>query len=274
MKKLAVIFASVLIFIILYARFIGTKGIKINEYKIVNESIVDAYHGLKIVHLSDIHYGSIVNSKKLCKIVDKINEIKPDIVVLTGDLLDQKYQYNTEEIISCLSRINARLGKYAISGNHDLPIEDYYNIIENANFINLDNKYDLIYDGTNTPIVISGMSSNIIDTTDIGVKTESFNNYIKDNDVYSILLMHEPDYADYLNLDNYDLILAGHTHGRQVNIPLISNIFLPIMGKKYYNGYYRLNNTDLYVSSGLGTSGLRLRLFQKPSFNLYRITNK
>ncbi len=285
MKKYIIIAFSVIVFIILYARFIGTKGIKVNEFKVVNKNLNEAYHGLKIVHISDIHYGSIVDGKKLCKVADKINEIKPDIVVLTGDLLDKRLKYTDEEITSCLSKINARLGKYAISGNHDVPVEEYYEIIENAGFTNLDNKYELIYDNSDEPIVISGMSSNLVDGHNVEYtiandsilkeKTKELTEYKSHNEnIYSILLLHEPDFVDNLDLDNYDLILAGHTHGRQVNIPIISNMFLPIMGKKYYGSHYTVDNTELYISSGLGTSGWRLRLFQKPSFNLYRITKK
>ena len=135
MKKFAIIMASAILMLILYARFVGTKGIKINEYKVVNKDIADAYHGLKIVHISDIHYGSIINGKKLCKIADKINSLKPDIVVLTGDLLDKRFNYVDNEISNCLSHIEARLGKYAISGNHDEPVEEYYDIIEKAGFM-------------------------------------------------------------------------------------------------------------------------------------------
>ena len=91
--------------------------------------------------------------------------------------------------------------------------------------------------------------------------------------IYNILLIHEPDYIKDINYSKYDLILAGHSHGGQVRLPLIGSIYNPNGSKLYHNDYYKINNTDLYISSGLGTSIYDFRLFNRPSFNLYRLTN-
>lgn len=280
MKKkviiISIIIVAIITIILLYARFIGTSGLKINEYKITNPNITNKYHGLKVVHLTDIHYGTTINEKKLKYLVEQINFINPDIVVLTGDLLDETVEYNKDEIINNLKEIKAKLGKYAISGNHDYPIENYNSIIKESGFTNLDNTYELIYNNTNQPIIISGISSNLIDTTDLNTKTEKFNEYISTNGkpIYSILLIHEPDYIDNLDLNNYDLVLAGHSHNGQINIPLLKKLYLPVGSYKYIDGHYNINNTDIFVSNGIGTSGVKFRLFSKPSFNFYRITNK
>ena len=280
MKKIIITLIIIILLIssiLLYSRFIATKGLKIKEYKVVNTKITDSYHGLKIVHLSDIHYGSTINEKELNNIVNKINEIKPDIVVLTGDLIDDRLSFDKDKIINCLSKIEANLGKYAISGNHDLPIDDYNYIIKESGFTNLDNKYDLIYYKSNDPIVISGIG---YDGEDVGIKTEQFDKYISElkaddvKPIYSILLIHEPDTVDNLDLNKYDLVLAGHSHGGQVRIPFIGKLYTPEGAKKYYDEYYKISNTDLYISSGLGTSMYKFRLFNRPSFNFYRITNK
>ena len=106
MKKFIIIIVVIIIIIslgLLYSRFIATKGLKVKEYKIINNKIIDEYHGLKIVHISDIHYGSTVSETELINIVDKINETNPDIVVLTGDLLDERLEYNKEIIVRELS---------------------------------------------------------------------------------------------------------------------------------------------------------------------------
>ena len=76
--------------VIIYSYFIGTSGLKVKEYNIKSKNIPDEFYGLKIVQLSDIHYGYHFNKKKLENVVKKINEIKPDIVVLTGDIVDNK----------------------------------------------------------------------------------------------------------------------------------------------------------------------------------------
>lgn len=280
MKKVIIVLTIIILTIsicVLYSRFIATSGLKIKEYKVVNSKITDSYHGLKIIHLTDIHYGSTIYEKELNNIVNKINEIKPDIVVLTGDLIDERIDFNKDVIINCLSKIKSNLGKYAISGNHDIPIDDYNYIIKESGFTSLDNKYDLIYSKTNEPIIISGIGYG---KEDIGIKTEQFDKYISElteddiKPIYSILLVHEPDTVDNLDLNKYDLILSGHSHGGQVRLPFIGKLYTPNGAKKYYDDYYKINNTDLYISSGLGTSLYKFRLFNKPSFNFYRITNK
>ena len=90
---------------------------------------------------------------------------------------------------------------------------------------------------------------------------------------YKIILCHEPDYIDKI-LKDYDvnLVLSGHSHNGQINIPYIKKFFLPKGSRKYYDNYYRVKDTDLYISSGIGVSRLNLRMFNKPSMNFYRIT--
>ena len=280
MKKIIIILIVIVLLIssiLLYSRFVATKGLKVKEYKVVNTKITNSYHGIKVVQLSDVHYGSTINEKELNNIVDKINEINPDIVVLTGDLIDDRISYNKDIIINCLNKINAKLGKYAISGNHDLPLDDYNYIIKESGFTNLDNTYELIYNKSSEPIIISGIGYG---EEDVGIKTEQFDKYISElkaddiKPIYSILLVHEPDTVDNLDLSKYDLVLAGHSHNGQVRLPFIGALYTPDSAKNYYDEYYKINNTDLYISSGLGTSMYKFRLFNKPSINFYRITNK
>lgn len=282
MRKFIVITCIIVLIIsglLLYSRFIATSGLNVKEYKVVNDKISDEYHGLKIVHLSDIHFGSTITEKDLDHLVNKVNELNPDIVVITGDIIDERISYDKNILINYLKQIQSKLGKFAISGNHDLPLDDFNSIVEESGFTNLDNTYKLIYANSSKPIIISGISSNYSDSSNIGTKTAEFDSYIANltddiKPIYSILLIHEPDFIDSLNVDNYDLILAGHSHGGQVKLPLIKKLYTPYGAKKYYDEYYKVNQTDLYISSGLGTSKLKFRLFNRPSINFYRITNK
>lgn len=282
MRKFIVITCIIVLIIsglLLYSRFIATSGLNVKEYKVVNDKITDEYHGLKIVHLSDIHFGSTITENDLDHLVNKVNELNPDIVVITGDIIDERISYDKNILIDYLKKIQSKLGKFAISGNHDLPLDDFNSIVEESGFTNLDNTYELIYANSNKPIIISGISSNYSDSSNIDTKTAKFDNYIANltddiKPIYSILLIHEPDFIDSLNIDNYDLILAGHSHGGQVKLPLIKKLYTPYGAKKYYDEYYKVNQTDLYISSGLGTSKLKFRLFNRPSINFYRITNK
>ena len=119
-KKWKIIFLVILIIATLFIllRYIGNMGIKVKEYKIINNNIGNFY-GLKIVHVTDLHYG-MTNEKKLKKLVKEINLTKPDIVLFTGDLVDKNTEYNKEIdniLIENLKNINAYYGKYYVNGD-------------------------------------------------------------------------------------------------------------------------------------------------------------
>lgn len=278
MYKIIILIFIVIVFFVLYSRFISTKGLEIKEYKIENNKIPDSFYGVKIVHISDIHYGRTTKVKELKNMVDKINLLKPDIIVLTGDFFDNEKEIPKEEqrkIIEVLNRLNANIGKYAVSGNHDLYQSIWNDFITSCGFKNLNDTYEIIYNKSNEPIMISGLSSNLKNKLSTSDRIKESLEYINslENPIYQILLIHEPDYITKFDYSKYDLILAGHSHGGQVRLPFIGAVpfVLPEGSKKYYESYYSLNNTDLFISSGIGCSTMNFRFLNKPSFNLYRI---
>lgn len=266
--------------IYLYGTYVEVKNLKVHEYQIKNEKITENFNGYKIVHLSDIHYGRVFNLKDLKKLVKKVNNFKPDIVVITGDLIDKDTKMTTtkaEKISTELSKISAESGKYAISGNHDMKFDEWENIINSGGFTNLNNSYDTIYNKGYNFMVIAGISSfkDKEAITNKNQKTENYlNSFEKDGPIYKILLMHEPDYIDQLKNNPYDLILAGHSHAGQIKIPFVGPIYTPKGAKKYTDGHYKVNSADLYVSNGIGVSLYNFRLFNTPSFNVYRLIQK
>ena len=278
--KFIIIFILIIAAILLYSRFIATKGLVTKEYKITSSSIQDNFHGFKIVHISDVHYGRTTDKKDLNNMVKEVNLLKPDIVVLTGDLIDKDTKLDDilkGEISEALNSINANVGKYAISGNHDNNFSEWESIINDGGFKNLNDTYELIYNDGYTPILLAGLSSNLnnqIDITERYNKILEYSNNENIKELYKILLIHEPDYISNIDHSNFNLILAGHSHNGQVRLPFIGGIILPNGAKKYYKEHYKINNTDLYISSGIGTSGISFRLFNKPSINFYRLTNK
>lgn len=278
--KFIIIFILIIAAILLYSRFIATKGLVTKEYKITSSSIQDNFHGFKIVHISDVHYGRTTDKKDLNNMVKEVNLLKPDIVVLTGDLIDRDTKLDDAlkgEISEALSSINANVGKYAISGNHDSNFSEWESIISDSGFKNLNDTYELIYNDGYTPILLAGLSSNLnnqVDITERYNKILEYSNNENIKELYKILLIHEPDYINNIDYSNFNLILAGHSHNGQVRLPFIGGIILPNGAKKYYKEHYKINNTDLYISSGIGTSGISFRLFNKPSINFYRLTNK
>ena len=264
--------------ILLWSRYVTTSMLDVKESKIVNEKLPESFRGLKILHLSDVHYGKTIDKSKLKKVVERINLINPDIVVFTGDLIDKDTKI-TDKLIKNLSSelkyIDAKLGKYAIKGNHDYSSDSFIEIMENSEFILLDNNYDLIYNNNNDNIIIMGLSSSIKTEIDYSKVLEYYNLENSNKNIFSIVLMHEPDNIDeLLKYNDISLVLAGHSHGGQIRLPYIGGIIKTKDAIKYNEEYYKVNNTDLYVSFGIGTTTYPFRLFNMPSINFYRIYNK
>lgn len=277
-------FLKLFIFLILiigltiaYGFFIEPKLITVKEQKITIDNWPDNFNGFKIVHISDLHYGRVFDNKSLKKLVSSINEQKPDIVVLTGDLIDKDTNMTTStanQISNLLSKIEATSGKYAINGNNDLNFDEWTNIITGGGFKDLNNTYDTIYKDGYSNIFIAGAST-IKDKLSINDKLKAsidyLNSFEKDGPVYKILLVHEPDVIDDMSVNPFDLILAGHSHAGQVRLPFIGAVILPDGAKKYYDSHYKIDNSDLYISNGLGVSNYNFRLFNTPSYNIYRL---
>ncbi len=272
LKKIIIITIISLLLIFFYSTFIGTKIIDIKESKIESNILPDSFHGLKIVQLSDIHYGTSINKKQLTKIVTKVNNLKPDIIVFTGDLIDKNISLTEESINDIIEVLNTLESsyKYAIQGDEDLNNKEYKNIIEKTNFKLLENESTLLYYKDTTPIVITGYNP-IITSPNYTILT----NLVDDQDTtnyFKLVLTHEPDSIDKFIKYNPNLILSGHTLGGIFKVPFINKpIFLPNNSKKYNKEYYKIENTDLFISDGLGTSGLNSRLFNHPEINLYRL---
>lgn len=267
--------------LLLYSRFISTKGLKVKEYKITSTIISDNFHGFKIVHISDVHYGRTVGNEDLDKLVSEVNLLKPDLVVLTGDLIDKDTILTTEtisEIENNLKNIKATVGKYAISGEDDTNFNEWEIIINNSGFKNLNDSYELIYSNGYSPILLAGIKTNSISPDTLTERYQAIEEYLNSdeylNNIYKILIMHEPDFIDNINYSYFNLILAGHSHKGQINIPLFGPINTLEHSKKYYDEYYKLGNSDFYISSGIGTSDYSFRFCNKPSINFYRLTNK
>ena len=277
--KLFLIIILIIGLIIAYGFLIEPKLITVKEQKITINNLPDNFDGFKIVHISDIHYGRLFDEESLKKLVKSINEQKPDIVVLTGDLIDKDTHMTTNmanKVSKYLNNISATTGKYAINGNNDLNFDEWYNIITNGGFRDLNNTYDTIYKDGYQSIFISGAST-IKDKLSINDKLKTsvdyLNSFQKDGPVYKILLLHEPDAIDDLTVNPFDLILAGHSHAGQIRLPIIGPVYLPDGAKKYYENHYKIENADLYISNGLGVSNFNFRLFSVPSYTLYRLVN-
>ncbi len=272
MKKILttiLLFLIVIFSLLLYSRFIGIKGLKTNEITIEG-NIPKSYNGLKIVHFADIHYKKVITEKEIKRLIKEINNIKPDIVLFTGDLTDKDYKLTGSDIkflIQQLSKIETIYGSYAILGDQDLQNKDtIHNIYIQSNFILLENTTTIIQNEKGEKILLGGISN-------------SLNNNINTNEEnipYKVILIHEPDNTDEMlkNDPTISLILASHSINGSINIPIIKRFFLPKGAKKYFKPHYKINQTDLYISNGIGLNQINFRLFNTPSINYYRLKRK
>ncbi len=268
--KITIIVLLIILLNVLYTKYISTLGIIVKEEAIYSSDISEDFSGLKVVQFSDLHYGSTIFLDEVKNLVKIINLRKPDIIVFTGDLIDENYKLSLkkqEQLTSVLGKLNASMGKYAVSGEED--DDDFLSILNQCNFNVLDNSSDVIYSSDNSTMTIVGLSSKEINQN---VEAAFTNTNPKD---FTITLVHEPDSADdILESHRSDLILAGHSHNGQVRIPKIEPFIRKEGAKKYPDEFYKLDNSKLYVSSGIGCSDFNFRLGARPSINFFRLRRK
>lgn len=260
-----------------YTTYISSVKIKVREYRITEKKIPASFNGLKIIQLTDLHYGTTMFNENVKDIVKMTNDRKPDLIVFTGDLINKNYKLTNkeqEEIIKELKKLSASLGKYAIIGDEDN--EKTNNILNQANFTILKNESELIYQKNNEPILLVGLSSNS-KNQNIEKAYSYFKQNVFNSNIYTITLLHEPDTVDdIIGSYNSDLFLAGHSNNGNIRLPFVKYSLFKVDGaKKYDQDYYNLGNSKLYISSGLGTTNQsNIRLFCRPSINFFRLSNQ
>ena len=278
-KKKSFRFLNILLFIVIlslgafmYSKYLGVKGLITYEYRVDSDILSSNFSGAKIIHISDLLYGSSVNNDDLDRLVKKVNYLKPDIIVFTGDMVHSSYKMNDkskDKLIETFKNMNATLGKYAIKGENDY--NDYYeDIIKNSNFTLLNNSYEKIYYKDNNYIYITGLPSMIKEDINLD---DAFSFYSDENRKYTICLIHEGNIINKINDSDYevDLILGGHSLNGSVIIPYYGSLFIPKESSDYYAHEYQKGITNIFISSGIGTLDYPYRFLNKPSINLYRL---
>ncbi len=221
----------------------------------IKDDIPKGFDGYKIVQLSDFH-----NSKMGDKIIEKLKAIDCDIIVMTGDMVDSR---NTDASgsVDFMKKAGEIAPCYYVTGNHEARAKSAYDEIveeiKNFNVTVLDNKVcTLTKDGDEIKLV--GIHDGGFDfSKSLGALLKET---IKDEDGYKILLAHRPEYID--EYDNVDLILSGHAHGGQFNLPFIGAVFAPGQGffPEFYAGLYEKDGKNMVVSRGLGQSLFPFRI--------------
>lgn len=260
----------------IYARYIEPELLIVHHEVIGSDSLGKEAEPLKIVQFSDTHVSEDYTPHNLRKAVEKINKNSPDIIVFTGDLIDNNKDYeDTEVLIKELKGLKAKICKIAVYGNHDHGgngTRRYKTIMESAGFILLNNASYIIDRGDGYTINIMGIDDLLLGKPDIKKAVEGIN-----DTHYNIFISHAPDIADKLKTYPIDLQLSGHSHGGQVAIPFIGAPFTPPYAQKYIKGMYEIEGSKrmkLYVNPGLGTSQLRYRFLNIPEITVFELNFK
>lgn len=261
------------------------------NYKIEQETVSikrlpDSFNNFRIVQLTDFHLGSYgKHYPGIAKLVDEVNQLNPDLIVFTGDMVNS---FSSEMLpwLNSLRKLKAKYGKYAITGNHDYGTyvkwptrEDQENNLKHF-FENMSLSGFKMLNNTNIPLVIGSDTIYLAGVENCGIPP--FPCFGKLSQALEgtaghpvILLSHDPSHwrNEVLNYP-VDLMLAGHTHAMQLGIKIGNFRWSPA---KYvypeYNGLYESNGQQLYVSRGVGYLGFAGRIGQRPEITLIQLNN-
>lgn len=229
----------------------------------------------KIVLISDLHFNAKTSKATINKLLEAVGKSNPEVVFITGDLIDRRN--GTEIAGKFVSEISKFAKVYIVFGNWDYFVLNY-NINDLKRKLEANGAVVLINESK--IVKIGDNSFDLIGIKDPFTSKDTKNDLKKaisnttDNNFCKILLTHSPEAIKDASLNNIDLVLAGHTHGGQVYVPVITRMIIPVRFgyKKYIKGIYKVGDSTLYVNRGIGTSNLPFRFLVPPELTVLSLT--
>lgn len=276
-KKIGSI-ACIIISILLFFQW-QNNDIVTSKIKYRNPKIPNGFNGYKIVHISDLHNKEFGKNQK--RLLKKIEETCPDIIVITGDLIDRR-KYDLHTAMMLINGAIEMAPIYYVSGNHEAWSGEYENIKDELSSSGVqildDKKVELIKDGEK--IQILGLSDpaflrdGYMDGTNSSKLEESLMK-MSDDSIFQILLSHRPELFHIYANEKIELIFSGHGHGGQFRIPFLGGLVAPNQGlfPKYTSGVHHEKESSLVVSRGLGNSIIPIRIFNRPEIIVITLKN-
>lgn len=268
--------AGVIVGVAGYSSLIEPYEVSIEQVPLTLPRLPEAFQGLRIVQLSDLHYGPFTGDREIRKAVVQANALHPDIAVLTGDfvtvpILGRDYRPKLAEADACgriLSELRAPLGTFACLGNHDIFVDaNRLSEILSSHGIHVIRNGAQALEREGARVWMAGVDDVLAAHADLDRTLAN-----TPRDEFSILLAHEPDFADAAAAYPIDLQLSGHSHGGQIRVPLAGALYYPPLARKYPRGHYRVGNLHLYTNRGIGTIGLPIRLNAPPEVTLLTLS--
>ena len=268
-KIILPIIVAIILVLVVWIRW-GNTALEINEYKIVSNSVPQNFHGFRIAQVSDLHNAEFGEGNS--KLIQLLSQTEPDIIVLTGDLIDSR---NTDiEIALAFAREAMKIAPvYYISGNHEARVSEYEGLkmgLAEAGVIVLENqKVEITREGES--ITLMGIDDpsfqeNYLFGDSEGVAKQAIETLLRVYDGYTVLLSHRPELFELYVETGMDLVFSGHAHGGQFRLPFIGGLVAPNQGffPKYDAGLFSEENTTMIVSRGVGNSIVPLRFNNRP----------
>ena len=278
MYKIIFIFIGIFILMYLYIKY-NVNTLEVTKYVVENKKVPKEFDGYNIVQISDLHSKLFGENNK--KLIQKIKSLNPDIVVVTGDLIDgENNNYNVA--LDFMKEISKLYRVYYIIGNHEQKslikkykdeYKDYFNKLHQIDFVNLDNNINLY--GLTVPYSCYKYLFDNQETTSIDIDFLEEKLGKVDREQFNILLAHTPFYFDEYEKWGADLTLCGHVHGGIVRLPLVGGLLSPDRKffPKYDLGEYIKNKSTMIVSKGLGGSKVLIRVNCKPEIVNIKLKN-
>lgn len=271
-RKGIIIRIVIITVLVLFCRF-QNNHLVTTEYKISSSELPDEFVGYKIVQLSDVHNDQFgLHNKSL---INKVKKLEPDIIVITGDLIDDTFTNVNRSIDLCQELVKIS-PVYYVTGNHEYMVEDnqreeLFAGLDRVGVFRLNDEYVPLEKGKGI-IYLAGYDENSIGRQVI----EDTLKPLKADD-YVISLAHEPEIIDRVySHEKNDLVFTGHAHGGQFILPGVGGVVAPGQGffPEYYEGVHESGNTKMVISRGLGNSIIPVRLFNYPEIVLVTLKNE
>lgn len=246
--------------------YFQNNWIEVEHIAVKIKDLPNDLKGLKIAHISDVHIPQ--NASSIPQLIEKVKGQNPDIIVLTGDIIDKRSKLNEKELKNLCKGLSAIANTYAVRGNHEDwsgHLEEWKSILRENHIKIIENKFET-YQRGNASLALMGLEDGERYSPDIFKGIESLNNMPK------ILLAHHPELFYTYVSDSYnitpDVIFSGHAHGGQFRIPIINKgILSPDQGlfPTFTSGIYTSDNgKQMIVSRGLGNSIFPIRMNNRP----------
>lgn len=278
-KKLIIILAFVVIALVTFISWIirGNTALQLNTYRITSSRLPEAFNGYRIAQVSDLHNAEM--GKQNEKLLDILKEAKPDIIAITGDLIDSRHTNIAIALDFAAKAVNIA-PCYYVTGNHEARIseyDDFKNSLIKLGVVVLDDEQISIELGDDCITLIGvndpSFQTNYLFGDDETVMGSKLQELTKDSNDYKVLLSHRLELFELYESYDIDLILSGHAHGGQFRLPVLGGVLVPNQGffPRYDAGLYTKNNTNMIVSRGIGNSAFPFRFNNRPEVVLIEL---